>query len=70
MDYVKTINLILSQKMYHHFDRFYLQLVPQHIILQNVLCFVPILKEYIINEYTVRDSFLFCYEIQIQDSSL
>ena len=31
--------------------------------------FVPILKEYTINEYTVRDSFSFCNEIQKQDSS-
>ena len=31
--------------------------------------FVIILKEYTINEYTVRDSFSFCNEIQKQDSS-
>ena len=31
--------------------------------------FVPILKEYTINEYTVRDSFSFCNEIRKQDSS-
>ena len=30
--------------------------------------FVPILKEYTINEYTVRDSFSFCNEIREQDS--
>ena len=32
--------------------------------------FVPILKEFTVNEYTVRDSFLFYNEIKDQDSSL
>ena len=31
--------------------------------------FVPILKEYTINEYTMRDLFSFCNEIRKQDSS-
>ena len=32
--------------------------------------FVPILKEFTLNEYTVRDSFSFCNEIQEQDNNL
>ena len=32
--------------------------------------FVPILKEFTVNEYTVSDSFSFCKEIKDQDSSL
>ena len=32
--------------------------------------FVPILKEFTVNEYTVSDSFCFCKEIKDQDSSL
>ena len=32
--------------------------------------FVPILKDFTLNEYTVRDSFSFCDEIQEQDNNL
>ena len=32
--------------------------------------FVPILKDFTVNEYTVRDSFSFCKEIKDQDSTL
>ena len=32
--------------------------------------FVPFLKEFTVNEYTVSDSFSFCKEIKDQDSSL
>ena len=32
--------------------------------------FVPILKEFTVNQYTVSDSFSFCKEIKDQDSSL
>ena len=32
--------------------------------------FVPILKEFTLNKYTVRDSFSFCDEIQEQDNNL
>ena len=53
--------------MYHHFDQLYMQLAPQHIILQNFL--EAILKEHTINKYTVRDSFSFCNEIRKQDLS-
>ena len=32
--------------------------------------FVPVLKDFTLNEYTVRDSFSFCDEIQEQDNNL
>ena len=32
--------------------------------------FVPLLKDFTLNEYTVRDSFFFCDEIQEQDNSI
>ena len=32
--------------------------------------FVPILKDFTLNEYTVRESFSFCDEIQEQDNNL
>ena len=32
--------------------------------------FIPILKDFTLNEYTVRDSFSFCDEIQEQDNNL
>ena len=32
--------------------------------------FVPILKDFTVNEYTIRDSFSFCKEIKDQDSTL
>ena len=32
--------------------------------------FVPILKDFTLNEYTVRDSFSFCDEVQEQDNNL
>ena len=65
---IKLINIIHPQMISYLFDQSYRQLVLQNTILQN--SFVPILKNFTVNEYTASESFSFCKEIKDQDSSL
>lgn len=65
INYVKFTSSILLQEMYHHFDRFYLQLVPQHMIFLYFF-----LKNAPLTSLLAWFTFVFFNEIRKQDPSL
>ena len=65
IDFVDLTKVPKLMILYLLFNRFYQQLV----LLTTTLLFVPILKQFTVIEYTIKDCFSFCKEILHQDSN-
>ena len=68
MDYAKFINGITADDSVSPFRPILSAIGTSGCNLAKF--FVPLLKQYTINEYTVKDSFSFCKEIVNQDPQL